>query len=75
MPGHNPRRHGAGSCRASEVDGPTRTKQPKILRAKMARRSNFDLDAALAELQAAMDAADESQVRRILFEVIEQSAS
>ncbi|MBN9307609.1 MAG: polysaccharide biosynthesis protein [Devosia sp. 67-54] len=53
----------------------TRTKQPKILRAKMARRSNFDLDAALAQLQAAMDAADEAEVRRILFDVIEQSAS
>jgi FlaA1/EpsC-like NDP-sugar epimerase len=53
----------------------TRTRQPKILRAKMARRSNFDLDVALAELQAALEAADEAEVRRILFDVIEQSAS
>jgi hypothetical protein len=30
---------------------------------------------ALAELQAALEAADEAEVRRILFDVIEQSAS
>jgi FlaA1/EpsC-like NDP-sugar epimerase len=53
----------------------TRTRQPKILRAKMARRSNFDLDVALTQLQAALEAADEAEVRRILFDVIEQSAS
>jgi len=53
----------------------TRTKQPKILRAKMTRRSNFDFDTALASLKAAVDAEDEAEIRRILFEVIEQSAS
>ena len=53
----------------------TRTRQPKILRAKMTRRSNFDLDTALDTLKSAVDREDEPEVRRILFEVIEQSAS
>jgi len=53
----------------------TRTKQPKILRAKMTRRSNFDIETALASLKTAVDAEDETEVRRILFEVIEQSAT
>ena len=52
-----------------------RTKQPKILRAKMGQRSNFDFEASLNELQAAMDRQDEAEVRRLLFEVIDLSAS
>lgn len=51
-----------------------RTQQPKILKAKMARRTNLDLDAQLAALKAALDAEDETEVRRILFDLIEQSA-
>jgi FlaA1/EpsC-like NDP-sugar epimerase len=53
----------------------TRTTQPKILRGRMARRTNDDFDGHLAALRAAVEAEDEAQVRRILFEVIEQSAS
>jgi FlaA1/EpsC-like NDP-sugar epimerase len=53
----------------------TRTKQPKILKARMARRANLDLDAHLTALKAAVDAEDEAEVRRLLFDVIEQSAS
>src|SRR3569623_806057 len=47
-----------------------RTPQPKILKAKMVRRSNEDFEASLAALKAALDAEDEAEVRRILFEVI-----
>jgi FlaA1/EpsC-like NDP-sugar epimerase len=52
-----------------------RTKQPKILKAKMTRRSNLDFDGHLASLRAAVEAEDEAEVRRILFDVIERSAS
>ncbi|MEO8759061.1 MAG: nucleoside-diphosphate sugar epimerase/dehydratase [Devosia sp.] len=51
-----------------------RTRQPKILRAKMAERANADFDKALADLKAAFERQDESAVRKILFEVIETSA-
>ena len=52
----------------------SRTRQPKILRAKMAERVNADFDAALADLKAAFDRQDEPAVRKILFELIETSA-
>jgi FlaA1/EpsC-like NDP-sugar epimerase len=52
----------------------TRTKQPKILRAKMAERANADFEAALTELRAAFDQQDEDAVRKILFSVVETSA-
>jgi len=47
-----------------------RTPQPKILKAKMGRRSNEDFDVSLAALKAALEAEDEVEVRRILFDVI-----
>jgi FlaA1/EpsC-like NDP-sugar epimerase len=52
----------------------TRTRQPKIMRARMSERSNTDIEAALAELRAAFDRQDENEVRRILFDVIALSA-
>ena len=51
-----------------------RTRQPKILKARMAERSNADFEASLAELKAAFDRQDEAAVRKILFDVIETSA-
>jgi FlaA1/EpsC-like NDP-sugar epimerase len=53
----------------------TRTRQPKIMRARMADRINIDLEAALAELYAAFERADEAEVRRILFDVIARSGT
>jgi len=52
----------------------SRTRQPKILKARMAERSNADFEASLAELKAAFERQDEAAVRRILFDVIETSA-
>jgi FlaA1/EpsC-like NDP-sugar epimerase len=51
-----------------------RTRQPKILRARMAERSNADFEAALAELRAAFERQDEAAVRKCLFDMIETSA-
>jgi FlaA1/EpsC-like NDP-sugar epimerase len=53
----------------------TRTRQPKILRARMAERTNADFDASLDELRAAFDRQDEAEVRRILFAVIDLGAA
>jgi FlaA1/EpsC-like NDP-sugar epimerase len=53
----------------------TRTRQPKILRARMAERSNADLDASLEALRAAFERQDEAEARRILFSVIDLSAA
>ncbi|HZY48780.1 MAG TPA: nucleoside-diphosphate sugar epimerase/dehydratase [Devosia sp.] len=53
----------------------TRTRQPKILRARMAERSNADFGASLDELRAAFERQDEVEVRRILFSVIDLSAA
>jgi FlaA1/EpsC-like NDP-sugar epimerase len=47
-----------------------KTRQPKILRSKMVRHSNRDVDTALAELCRALDAQDEASVRKLLFEFI-----
>jgi len=52
----------------------TRTRQPKILKARMAERSNADFEASLGELKAAFERQDEAAVRKILFDVIETSA-
>jgi FlaA1/EpsC-like NDP-sugar epimerase len=46
------------------------TRHPKIMRARMGRRQNTDLDAALAQLAAALEKADEAELRRLLFEFI-----
>ena len=51
-----------------------RTRQPKILRARMAERSNADFEAALAELRAVFERQDEAAVRKCLFDMIETSA-
>ncbi|HVY51409.1 MAG TPA: nucleoside-diphosphate sugar epimerase/dehydratase [Devosia sp.] len=48
----------------------TRTRQPKILRARMTERSNADIEASLRELKSAFEDEDEASVRRILFDVI-----
>ena len=48
----------------------TRTRQPKILRAKMLARRNVDLDAALAELQESLASQNEPALRKTLFEFI-----
>lgn len=53
----------------------TRTRQPKILRARMAERSNTDFEVALQDLKAAYDRQDETEVRRILFSVIDLGAA
>ena len=53
----------------------SRTKQPKILKARMGQRSNFDFEASLTELKAALERQDEAEVRRILFDVIALSAA
>jgi FlaA1/EpsC-like NDP-sugar epimerase len=47
------------------------TQHPKIMRARMGARANTDIAAALAELQAALDAADETALRKVLFDYIE----
>jgi FlaA1/EpsC-like NDP-sugar epimerase len=46
------------------------TRHPKIMRARMGERANTDLDAALQELGAALEKADEATLRRVLFEFI-----
>jgi FlaA1/EpsC-like NDP-sugar epimerase len=51
-----------------------RTRQPKILKAKMAERTNVDLAAALRDLHAAFERQDEAKVRELLFEMIALSA-
>jgi FlaA1/EpsC-like NDP-sugar epimerase len=45
----------------------TRTRQPKILRARMAERSNADFGASLDVLREAFERQDEVEVRRFLF--------
>jgi FlaA1/EpsC-like NDP-sugar epimerase len=47
-----------------------RTTHAKIMRAHLGRRLNTDLAVSLAALSAALEKADEPEVRRILFEVI-----
>ena len=47
------------------------TQHPKIMRARMGTRANTDLGAALADLQGALDAADEVALRKVLFDHIE----
>jgi FlaA1/EpsC-like NDP-sugar epimerase len=47
----------------------TRTRQPKILRARGIAETH-DVDAALAELDRALARADETEVRRLLFEFV-----
>lgn len=51
-----------------------RTRQPKILKAKMAERTNVDFAAALRDLHAAFERQDEAKVRELLFEMIALSA-
>jgi FlaA1/EpsC-like NDP-sugar epimerase len=46
------------------------TRHPKVMRARMGQRYNTDLDAALRELAAALENADEAALRRVLFEFI-----
>jgi FlaA1/EpsC-like NDP-sugar epimerase len=53
----------------------TRTRQPKILRARMAERSNADFELSLRELRAAFERQDEAEVRRLLFSVIDLGAA
>jgi FlaA1/EpsC-like NDP-sugar epimerase len=50
----------------------TRTKQPKILRAKMSERSNVDIEAALREMSDALARQDEEAARKLLFELISE---
>jgi FlaA1/EpsC-like NDP-sugar epimerase len=47
----------------------TRTRQPKILRARRIAETH-DVDVALAELERALARADEAEVRRLLFEFV-----
>jgi len=46
------------------------TRQPKILRSRMQRHSNRDLEAGLARLQTALQHQDEAELRLVLFELI-----
>lgn len=48
------------------------TRQPRIFRLPSAARSTGGLAAALEELEAALDRADEAEVRRILFAFVEE---
>ena len=48
-----------------------RTEHPKILRSPPAARSTDDLPAALAALKQALDRGDETEVRRVLFDLVE----
>lgn len=47
-----------------------RTTHAKIMRAHLGRRLNTDLAVSLAAISAALEKADEAEVRRILFDVI-----
>lgn len=49
-----------------------RTRQPKILRAKMSERSNVDVEAALRQLGDALARQDEVAARKLLFEFISE---
>lgn len=49
-----------------------RTRHPKILRSKLARHADRDLEAGLTALTAALDEQDEATLRRVLFEFIEE---
>jgi FlaA1/EpsC-like NDP-sugar epimerase len=51
-----------------------RTRQPKILRARMAERTNADFPDALRSLHAAFERQDEAKVRELLFELVALSA-
>jgi FlaA1/EpsC-like NDP-sugar epimerase len=51
----------------SQAEG---TQHPKILKAKLGRRQNTDLEAALGRLGEAIERADEAELRRVLFEFI-----
>jgi FlaA1/EpsC-like NDP-sugar epimerase len=51
-----------------------RTRQPKILKARMAERTNADFPDALRSLHAAFERQDEAKVRELLFELVALSA-
>jgi len=48
------------------------TRQPKILRSAVGEHSDGDVEAALAELTAALEQQDEAAARRVLFEFISE---
>jgi FlaA1/EpsC-like NDP-sugar epimerase len=50
----------------------TRTAQPRIFRSSAAERPATDLPQALARLEAALAAEDEAEVRRVLFEYVDE---
>ncbi|MEO6012281.1 MAG: nucleoside-diphosphate sugar epimerase/dehydratase [Devosia sp.] len=50
----------------------TRTAQPKILRTKMAERSNLDVEGALEMLREALARQDEPAVRKVLFDYVSE---
>ena len=47
-----------------------KTRQPKILRAKMTRHSNRDIEGGLVALGASLEAEDEGAARKVVFEFI-----
>ena len=48
-----------------------RTEHPKILRSPPAARATDDLPVALAALKQALDGGNETEVRRVLFDLVE----